>query len=251
MKELFVFVVGIVVGSINSVGGGGMLLGFPVLLAAGLPAIVANATGKLAVLPGQFTSAFGYHKFLRAIPRSYLLLLIPAAVGGAIGAELLKRTTWSQFESIVPYLVLTAVALFAAEPMLEREFHQTKKRRKAVLPLWVMAVCMLIVSTYAGYFGAGFGFVMLSVFGLSELKSIHHMNLLKNLVGAATVLATIVVLLPSALINWKFGIIMAAGNGIGGYVTARLAPKLPASAVRGIVICLGVLTAVYFLLHDN
>jgi uncharacterized protein len=250
MKELFVFVVGIVVGSINSVGGGGMLLGFPVLLAAGLPAIVANATGKLAVLPGQLTSAYGYRKFLRALPRSYLLLLIPAAIGGAVGAELLKRTTWSQFEGIVPYLVLIAVALFALEPMLEREFRHTKKRRKAVLPLGVIAICMLVVSTYAGYFGAGFGFVMLSVFGLSKLQSIHHMNLLKNLVGAATVLATIVVLLPSSLIDWKLGIFMAAGNGIGGYITARLAPRLPTSVVRGIVICLGVLTAAYFLLHD-
>lgn len=251
MKELFVFVVGIVVGSINSVGGGGMLLGFPVLLAAGLPAIVANATGKLVVLPGQVGSAFGYRKFLRDIPRSYFLLLVPATIGGVIGAELLRRTRWSQFEIIVPYLVLAAVALFAFEPTLQRWLHRTSKQRKTVFPLSVIAVFMLVVSAYAGYFGAGFGFIMLSVFGFSKLQSIHHMNLLKNLVGTATVLATIAVLLPSSLIHWKLGIVMAAGNGVGGYTAARLAPKLPTSVVRSLVICLGILTATYFLAHRN
>jgi uncharacterized protein len=250
MKEIIVFIVGIVVGGINSVGGGGMLLGFPVLLAAGLPAIVANATGKIVVMPGQLTSAYGYRRFLRGIPRHYFLLIIPGAIGGIIGAELLKRTTAAQFEGFVPYLILLAVTMFALEPAMQRELQHHKKHHKVVMPLGILATCMLFAAVYAGYFGIGFGFIMLSLLGMSKLRSIHHMNLVKNIIGGATVVTTIAVLLPTSLIDWKLGLSMAAGNGIGGYIMARLAPKLPAKLIRTVIVIFGIATALYYL-HNH
>jgi hypothetical protein len=248
MKEALVFLVGIAVGAINSVGGGGMLLGFPVLVAIGLPAIIANATGKLVVLPGQVGSIFGYRKFLSSTPRRYYVLIIPGAIGGAAGALLLKRTSNAQFETVVPYLVLAAVILFALQPTLQKRL-QRHKRRKVLLPLPIIAVCMLAVSIYAGYFGIGFGFMMLALLSFSGLRSIHHMNLVKSIVGSFTAVCTVSTLISSSLIDWKFGVIMAIGNGIGGYGMARMAPRLPSALIRGVVICLGVLTAFYFLLH--
>ncbi len=248
MKEVIVFFVGIAVGAVNSVGGGGMLLGFPVLLAIGVPAIIANATGKLVVLPGQISSAFGYRRFLPTIPKRYYLLIIPGAIGGVAGALLLERTSVVQFEGLVPYLVLAAVALFAFEPILQKRL-EGRKHRKIVLPLPYMFVLMLVSSVYAGYFGVGFGFLMLSFLSFSSLRNIHQMNLIKNICGGFAVIFTIVALLHGSLINWKFGIVMAAGNGIGGYMMARSAPKVPPALIRGVDISFGLATALYFLLY--
>ena len=74
MHEVILFFVGIVVGAMNSVAGGGMLIGFPVMLAVGMPPITANATGSIVVLPGLLGSSFGYRKYLHRLPRKYLLL---------------------------------------------------------------------------------------------------------------------------------------------------------------------------------
>ena len=76
LKDIILFLVGIVTGGMNAIAGGGMLLGFPVLLAAGVPALMANATTNIIILPGQLASAYGYRKYLRNIPKRYLWLLI-------------------------------------------------------------------------------------------------------------------------------------------------------------------------------
>ena len=52
LTDILLLLVGVVVGAMNAIAGGGMLLGFPVLLAVGLPALVANASSAVVVLPG-------------------------------------------------------------------------------------------------------------------------------------------------------------------------------------------------------
>jgi uncharacterized membrane protein YfcA len=244
LTDIVLFAVGVFVGAVNSVAGGGMLVGFPTLIALGLPAITANVTGKLTVLPGQLTSAFGYRRFLRTLPKRYLLLILPCMLGGAAGAVLLRRTPGAQFEHLAPVLVLAAVILFAFEPLLHR-YIEKGRHRKAILPFGIILLLVLITATYGGYFGAGFGFLILAFLGFSNLSSIHHMNLLKNLIGALSAAIAIIVLVPTSLINWHFGIVMGIGNGAGGYLGSRLATKLPAGIIRMFIICFGILTAIY------
>ena len=104
IKEIVLFLVGIIVGSMNAIAGGGMLLGFPVLLAAGLSPLVANITGNIVILPGQLTSAFGYRRYLRKLPARYLVLLIPCILGGIGGALVLRHTSNARFQELVPIL---------------------------------------------------------------------------------------------------------------------------------------------------
>src|SRR5437764_3435076 len=65
LQDLGLFLTGLVVGAMNAIAGGGTLIGFPVLLATGLPALVANATSHLVVLPGTLSSAYGYRKYIK------------------------------------------------------------------------------------------------------------------------------------------------------------------------------------------
>lgn len=246
-KDIFLFAVGIVVGGVNAIAGGGMLIGFPALLANGLSALSANATGNVLVLPGQLASAFGYRKYVRQLPRRYLLLLIPCTIGALGGAYILRRTPGSQFEALVPWLIALAVGLFALQPLLHKRLGQRpKSQRKPLRTLPLISLALLPLAVYGGYFGAGFGFVVLALLSFTPLHDMQRMNALKNLAASCIGLASIVVLAPGSFINWHAGLVMAAGSTIGGYVSARLAQRVPERFIRWLVITIGVATTAYF-----
>jgi len=251
---LVLFFTGIVVGAMNAVAGGGMLVGFPVLLAAGLPALIANATANVVVLPGNVASVYGYRKYFKRVPKSYLLLVIPAAIGSVIGALALRHTSFTDFERYIPFLILFAAVLFAFQPLLFRFIHKHihgSRNRKSLKPLLYISLAVLPLSIYGGYFGAGFGFVMLAFLGFTKLHNhIHRMNALKNVITVVIASTSIACLFSSGLINWKYGIIMGSGNLIGGYSAAVGIQKVSSHYIRILIVVIGIGTAVYLGLRN-
>ena len=249
LQDIILFLVGIITGAMNGIAGGGMLIGFPVLLATGMPALVANATSNIIILPGQITSAYGYRKYLKQIPRGYLLLAIPCILGAAIGALILRNTSSSHFEKLVPGLIVFAVVLFIFQPYLHlkvhRHMHGPKSRRESLKPLLWISLAMFPLAIYGGYFGVGFGFIMLAFLGFTKLHEIHQMNALKNLMAICIATVSIICLANAHLIDWQHGAFMAAGSGIGGYTGSRTAQKYSSHAIRIVVIVIGVCTASY------
>src|SRR6476469_1604967 len=110
--DVILLLVGVVVGAMNAIAGGGMLVGLPVMIALGIPPIIANATTPLVVAPGNFASVVGYRKYLRRVPLRYLWLLIPVIVGGYVGSLTLRHTAPEHFADLVPVLILFGIFLF-------------------------------------------------------------------------------------------------------------------------------------------
>lgn len=246
MYDIILFGAGILVGAMNAIAGGGMLIGFPVLLATGLPALAANVTSNIVIMPSSLSSAYGYRKYIRKVPRQYLLLLIPCLLGGVIGALILRTTPASKFQDLVPGLVLFAVILFAFQPLLHFHLHNHMRgKNKGLQSLLIIALALLPVAIYGGYFGAGFGFIMLAFLGFTKLHDVHKMNGLKNLASVSIASMSIICLFSTHLINWQYGLSMAAGGVIGGYYGSRLAQKVSSHAGRIIVIIIGLGTAAY------
>jgi uncharacterized membrane protein YfcA len=244
MQYFILFATGIIVGAMNAIAGGGMLIGFPVLLALGLPPLVANASSSIIVLPGQIASAFGYRTYLRKVPKRYLLLAIPCAIGGAIGALILRNTSSDGFEQIVPWLILCAVVLFIVQPFIQIQLrHHMKHRTRSKSPPKWLFPALLPLAIYGGYFGAGLGFVLLAFLSFTDLPDTHMMNALKNVAAIFICLASIVCLYSAHLIDYKHGGTMAAGNLIGGYIGAVYAQKISSHSIRIVVIVIGVITA--------
>lgn len=252
LTDLVLIAVGIVVGAMNAIAGGGILIGFPVLMAAGLPALTANATSNLITLPGQLASAYGYKAYLKKVPKKYLILLLISAAGAAIGALTLRRTPAAHFEQLVPWLILFAVVLFAFQPLMHFHFHRHLGRAANSSagwpPAWIM-LALVPLAIYGGYFGAGFGFVMLAFLGLTSLHDIHKMNALKNLAAATIAGVSLICLYGAGLINWRAGLAMGLGTTIGGYSGARLAEHVSSHALRIGVIVVGLATAAYIALR--
>jgi len=254
-KDIILLLSGFIVGAMNAIAGGGMLVGFPVLVALGIPPITASATGTVITTPGQIASAIGYWKYLRKVPIRYAQLLVPTVIGAILGALTLRNTSPHDFARMVPALVLFGVVLFAFQPLLHLHLHRhlkgsLKGRTKKALPLVILGLPMIPICFYGGYFGAGYGFLMLAFLGFTSLPDTHMINAMKN-VSAIFVSTTSMICIYSAhLIDWRVGLIAAIGAAAGGFLGARGAQRMSSHWLRIAIICIGLAAVVYLALQQ-
>jgi uncharacterized membrane protein YfcA len=240
-------------GIVNSIAGGGTLLTFPALIAAGLPPIVANATSTVALLPASLSAMVGYRGELTGARRWASLFAVPSLAGGAIGAALLLHTSSAAFDRIVPWLVFGATALFLTQrPLLRfvRGATHVPVDDDALIartPSLALLTGQLLVGIYGGYFGAGIGILMLASLGLMGFTNIHRMNGLKNWGGFCMNLVAALTFAAGGIVRWPVALGMAVGSIAGGYIGARAAQRVPQEIVRGAVAVVGVLSGIWLL----
>jgi uncharacterized membrane protein YfcA len=234
------FVAAFVAGGVNSIAGGGSVVSFPLMLWAGIPPVVANATNNMALFPGYAASANGYRDELRTADRSLLVFLVPALAGGAVGAVLLLHTPSKVFEGIAPFLVLFATLLVALQGRVAAWSRRVAERGRTRGWWWAAVAADFLLSVYGGYFGVGLGILLLGVLGLMGFTNLHEMNGMKAILSAGIVAVALVYFAIEGAILWPVGLVMAAGATIGGYVSARVARRVSQEAVRRAVVAIGI-----------
>jgi uncharacterized membrane protein YfcA len=230
-------------GVVNAVAGGGTLLTFPALLVAGVPPVAANATNTLSIFPGQAASTWAYRRHIGEERHRALVLSLPSLLGGIIGAALLLVLPESSFEAAVPWLILFACVLLAAQGPIKR-LVAASRHASHPAALWV---AQLLISIYGGYFGAGIGILMLAAMGIMIASSMQHANALKVLFSwIINAVAAVIFLVAGAAWLPEAGL-MAVGNVIGGFAGAKLAQRLPPAGMRGFAVAVGLFAAGKFL----
>jgi len=232
-------------GAINSVAGGGTLLSFPALIWLGLNSVSANATSTVAIWPGTVGSAWGYRREVRQVAPRMWLLILPSLAGGLAGAWLLELTPAGVFDRLVPYLILFATLLFMAQEPVQRALG-TGEAAKQQSSAWFAGgmLFQLAVGLYGGYFGAGIGILMLAALSIMGLTDIHEMNSLKVVLGGSVNGIAAVYFIWKHMVYWPYVVLMAVAAIMGGYFGAGFARKLGRTAVRRIVIAIGIGMAV-------
>jgi len=241
-------------GVLNAVAGGGSFLSFPALLGMNILPVQANATNTVAIWPGQLTSVAAYWPDVRKNLRSALLMGAAGLVGGTAGAVVLLNTPQITFLHLVPWLLLFAASTFAVSGPVTRALERLKLKRHARaasgevhaprhLPLFVAAI---VVSFYVGYFGAGAGFLFMTLLALFGYEDIHAINALKvvaNLLGNGI---AFVIFIVDGQVVWRFCLAAMVAAGIGGYTSASLAKRVPQPVLRGLVVAIGLGMAAWF-----
>ena len=241
---VLIVLAGVGAGIFNGVAGGGSLISFPVLLALGYPALTANITNTIGIWPGYVASAAGFRSEIGDQRRRLLRLTPVGLAGGTAGALLLLTTSSTTFERVVPWLVLGAAALFAAQPLLRRALDRdAPPRTRPVL----LVVGVFAASVYGGYFGAAMGVMFLAVLGLALPVSLAHTSGLRAVLSMIVNGMAAVVFLIHGGLAWEAVGFLALGSLVGGFAGARLALALPAPALRVVVVVVGVGTAVKLL----
>lgn len=249
-NDALLFLLGILVGVMNAIAGGGLIVALPVMIALGMSPIVASATGAVVTAPGQLASAIGYRKYLKRVPTRYVFLIFPLVVGSAAGAIALRGTSPDNFAQMLPALILAGVCLFAFQPLMHFHLHRhLKGRARTVWPIILLGLAMLPISFYAAYFGPGFGFLMLAFLGFTKIQDTHTINAMKNVSAVFIALTSFAFLYGSQLIDWRTGALMAVGSIIGGYFGARFALKISSRWIRIVIIIVGLLAVLYMALN--
>lgn len=123
---------GLVAGFVNAIAGGGSLLSFPALIAAGLPPLVANVTNTVALCSGYLGASLAQRRQLRGQRQRLAVLLPIAALGGLVGGLLLLAGDARLFERLVPWLILSGALLLALqEPLLAWQRRRTRAQDSA------------------------------------------------------------------------------------------------------------------------
>lgn len=229
-------------GIVNTIAGGGTFLTFPALLMVGVPPVIANATGAVAVLPGYLGGTLGFRRELTSIPRRQMYqLMITGAVGGTIGALLLSVSSNRAFMIIVPFMLLAGSLIFLFGDRLN---HRLASRERKFSP---SLVGLLIVCIYGGYFNGGLGIILLAVFNLWGMRNVNIMNGLKNAMSLVLSSASVAAFAMAGLVDWKLASVMMISATAGGYLGAPLARWIPAIAVRILVALIGFSMSTFFL----
>jgi hypothetical protein len=246
---LLIALAALAAGAVNALAGGGTLITFPMLTAVGVPAVAANVTNTVALCPGYFGGTLAQRKDLLG-QKNRLWLVIPAGIlGGVFGGFLLLQTGEKLFRDLVPYLILLASGLLAAQDPVRAwlarrmgEGHGSRLEKITWLPVG-------LASIYGGYFGAGLSVIVLSALGVTLEDSLTRLNALKQAIAFCVNVAAAVFFLFSGQVVWSAALVMAAGALLGGTLGGRLAGRVKPATLRWVVVTIGVLVAIIYLVR--
>ena len=246
LEALGIFAAGGAAGAINVVVGSGTLITFPILLAFGYAPVVANVSNTIGLVPGSVAGAIGYRHELAGQGARLRRLAYATSAGAVTGAVLLLTLPPSAFEAIVPVFIALALILILAQPrlgaMLSTRRAHHHERLGAVTLLAVFAT-----GVYGGYFGAAQGIMLLAILGLALDDTLHRINGTKNvLAGLANLLSGVIFALV-AHVAWAAVALIAAGSMSGGALGARYGRRLPPTALRALIVAVGVVAIVRLL----
>lgn len=237
---------GLLAGAMNALAGGGSFVSLPVLIAAGVSPVAANASSTVALFPGGLASAWAYRDGMgpvAGVPRRRLLAV--TLTGGLAGSILLLSTPAAAFDAALPWLLLFATLALA----FGRRLGAALRRRVRIGGNTTLAA-QFVLGVYGGYFGGAVGLLMTAVWGLlggAEPKALNAPRTL--LVSAANGIAVLTFILAGA-VAWRQTGIMLAGATLGGYAGARLGRVLPGPLVRvATLACTAAITLAFFIRH--
>jgi uncharacterized protein len=237
-----VFLAGIAAGVANGVAGGGTFITFPTLLALGVPALQANLSTTVGVLPSYLGSLRVFRTQLAPLRQLIVSLLPSCVLGAAAGAVLLLAGSPTTFRLVVPWLIGAGTILFAISPIITRRLahidHAHPSRR------WALFLGVFVVSIYGGYFGAGLGILLLAVLAVALPLEIKELQGLRNAISIIINAVAAVIFIFHGHLATSDVVMLLLGTLIGGYLGALLILRLSPLVVRVLVITIGAITTV-------
>ena len=148
-------------------------------------------------------------------------------------------------------MVVGGTVLFVLEPTLARRHRSDAHRQSGSAPaLWPLVVATtLAVALYGGYFGAGIGILMISALSLYGIGDVHRVVALKNLLTGCLRGVAVLVLVVEGAINWGYGLPMAFGGLVGGYLAGMVSGRVNRAVLWGVVTAVGFGVAAYYFLQ--
>ena len=169
----------------------------------------------------------------------YALFTLPGAVAGAILAVRLDDIVFQRILAVI--MVLIVLTLF---------LPKTAERKSAIIGKkpWVVYLALLGAGFYGGFIQVGVGFILMAImFHLAGLTLV-KVNVHKVFIILLYTIPALLIFILTDNVHWKYGLILAAGNGIGGWISARISVKKGESYIR-IILAIAIIIMAYKLIQ--
>ena len=233
---LFLFVIAMVAGLLDTLAGGGGLISIPALILSGVPPIAALGTNKLQGSMGTATATFLMVKNKKIDPKATLPLMITAFIGSFLGTIALQFIDAAVLTFVIPAVLLIIAVYFLIAPKVKPDKNHLSDSvyRGGVVPS---------IGFYDGMFGPGTGsFFALAGVSCKGYDLIKSTAIAKSL-NFSTNIASLIVFLFAGHIVWVIGLIMMLGQAVGAQAGAHFLFKINPAYLRGIIVmmCVGML----------
>lgn len=248
INYIVIFLAAFIGGALNAVAGGGGFIAYPSLIFCNIAPLNANGISTVALWSGNITSAIAFKRDIRLPMKFIVYFVLAISLGGGIGAYLFLKTRTQVFSSFVPFFLLITWLLFVFSNSLRNYFLKNIKPFNFIKPRYNHIFFMFLIGIYGGYFGAGLGMIILTVFSLIGLKNINEMNGIKVILVSFNNGIAALTYIISGIIFWQYTLIMISGSLIGGFYGAKLAQRIKQENLRYFIICIGaIVTGLFFI----
>jgi uncharacterized protein len=217
-------------GLVDSIAGGGGLVTFPALVAAGLPPHLALGTNKGQAVFGATTSAVRYARGNGLDRERVPLALVAGALGSVLGAVALLAVRPEPLRPVIIVLLAIAAAVVVAKSRV------VPRSRRPSHPRAALAAIAVVLGAYDGFFGPGVGSMLIVAFMLTFGDAITRASGNAKVVNLASNVAAVAVFTWRGTILWRLALPMAAANAVGAAVGTHLALRNGDRFVRWVVL---------------
>jgi len=228
---LLLFLTGLGAGTVDAMAGGGGLITLPVLLATGMSPVEALATNKLQGSFGTF-AATRYFVKKRLVNLSEMrTMIISTFIGAVTGTILVQLLDASLLAKVMPGLLVLIALYFMFSPRISDEDSE----QRISMGLFAGLVASSI-GFYDGFFGPGTGtfftIAFVSLAGFSLARATAHTKVL----NFTSNIASLMFFAVGGHIVWFAGLVMAAGQLIGGQLGAKLVVSKGTRLIRPLIV---------------
>ncbi len=228
LQIISLFFVGLIAGFMNVLAGGGSSLTLPALILLGLDGATANGTNRIAIIIQNIFAVSGFqqnkkNEFSNGL--KFALFTLPGAIAGAIFAVNIQDIWFKRILSLVILLVI--ISMFLPRPTEQKN----KKVKKSLLYLALFGV-----GFYGGFIQVGVGFILMAtLFHLAKFDLV-RVNVYKVFIVLIYTLPALFIFILSGKVNWLWGLILAAGNGLGGWLGAHVTVRKGEKVIRLVLV---------------
>jgi uncharacterized membrane protein YfcA len=229
------FCTGFAAGVVNILAGGGSFLTLPVLIFVGLPAGVANATNRLAIVFQNLGAAWGFQR-KSVIPWDYFAVgLLPACLGSLVGVWAALEISDVAFQRLLAFFMV-AISLWTLWDPIKNKATNPKQTsgRFSWTNHVVMPLAFFGVGVYGGFVQAGVGFLVLALTTATGLDLVRG-NAIKIVWILVFTIFSLSVFLWQGWVVWVPGLVLGAGNTVGGLLGVHLTVLKGHSWVKRVV----------------
>ncbi len=208
-------ITGFLVGVINTLGGGGSSLLYPLLIFMGFSPHQAVGTSRLAFLTQGIVGILGFKsKGFYEYPLNIRLGLI-AAAGAFIGAAAGLSVNPGTYKKIIALVI--ALVTIAGFFHTRRPEKTTKTDPRRILTY----ILFFFLGIYSGFIQTGLGFLILTTLLWTEHMNITRANSIKAMVVFLSGIPSLLMFSTYGQVRWHEAVLLALGTAAGSWWSSR------------------------------